>query len=993
MNPNPSGVLWAAASMYAILAGGAQAAEPAGEPAEPAVIKLDRPFLFAYGTWEKKAKIENGSVSLDANGMSPKGGAGVVLIPNADLSTHSDDCPALQLKVGPRNTLKTLRFLLGDAAEHSRTWHFALPRPSDQAVVLTPNSGASFSQGNEPGKGVLALGKVAQWQMMGDWGGDGAVDVRVLAILAVKPDDNIRKARVALAKQEEEARIQAEKDRQANRAKYAKPTPDSPEIQAVYAAAPDVLALQIHSGKITPCKLSDYQPQPGDVKDDKGGKDRPRLKRNGKDLGMLIGPPGKESGLVAFEGFSGDPLLLAEADDAANYKIKSPDDPAFAKEIAPLAVMRKSKPDDWQQPAQTGITIRHNIFLKLPQPLTPGKTYSIALGYLNTQKPEATLVFDTAKAWTESIHVNQVGFRSDDPLKRAFLSLWMGAGGGYVFPPKLTFHLVEAAGGQRVYTGTVGEAWPADKPEKMQTTRNFNGAAVSPLDFSDFKTPGQYRVEVEGLGCSYPFEIGPKTWEKAFWVQMKGFFNQRSGMELGPPYTDFVRPTCWKPGVNDCMPITQSAYSILDGGDPQKDLAAKDTGQAVPEAWGGYHDAGDWNPRRITHMTTTTFWQLELLELFPEYFKGLKLNIPNDAPGPDLLKECLFELDLFRRLQLPDGGCRFGIETNGDPGNGEVSWKQHMPAYVYAPDLKSSCIYAAVASRAAQVLEPYDQALAKTYRETALKAMQWAESDRAKRKAQGTWKDEHPVWAGGLSDERARAAVCLYALTRDPQWNAIFLEETTLKTNGTPAFRGNYVARDAAFTYARLPEGLGDPQVRQNARHAVIADADGSLAYQQNNAFGIASDDFGKPHIIGFYSTPHGAVSLVRAHYLTTDAKYLAGALKACLFPGGANPSNLVYTSGVGANPIQHPLNMDSLATGQKPPLGLTPYGNIDFKFSGTNSWEITWFLGKGCQPGAYEWPTTEAFFDVRLMIMECEFCIDQTMGPNAYVWGYLAAR
>ena len=109
---------------------------------------------------------------------------------------------------------------------------------------------------------------------------------------------------------------------------------------------------------------------------------------------------------------------------------------------------------------------------------------------------------------------------------------------------------------------------------------------------------------------------------------MKGFYNQRSGVALGPPYTPFVRPADFHPGVPGTVPITQSTYSILDGGDPQKDLAKGDTGKPVPEAWGGYHDAGDWNPRRITHMRTTTFWQLQLLELFPAYFKTLSLHIP-----------------------------------------------------------------------------------------------------------------------------------------------------------------------------------------------------------------------------------------------------------------------------------------------------------------------------------------------------------------------------
>ena len=63
-------------------------------PAAPAVIvPMDQPFLFAYGTWDKKAQIDNGVASLDADGMTPQGGAGVNLSPTLDLTAHADDSP------------------------------------------------------------------------------------------------------------------------------------------------------------------------------------------------------------------------------------------------------------------------------------------------------------------------------------------------------------------------------------------------------------------------------------------------------------------------------------------------------------------------------------------------------------------------------------------------------------------------------------------------------------------------------------------------------------------------------------------------------------------------------------------------------------------------------------------------------------------------------------------------------------------------------------
>ena len=965
---------------------GCRAQTPPVAPAS--IIPLDKPFLFAYLTWDKKARIENSIAFLNADGMTRKGGAGVNLAPAADLSAHAKDCPAVRVKVGTRNTLQTLKLMLLDTAGKTGTWAFALPdKPTAGFITLTPADGAALSNPNESGKtGRPDPSKIMQWQAQGDWGSDGAVDVQINGLLAVPPDAAITAQRKARADKDEAAHVQAQKDRAAARARYATPTVLSPIVDAVYAAAPDVLALQIHAGRITsPCKLTPYVAQPGDTTRADGP--ATLLVRGGQTVGYLIGP--KHDALVTLEGCAGDPLLTAEADDPANYTVTSAADANFAAGIVPLSVSRKSKPDDWQQPKQGGIVLSHVVYLHLPHALTPGKTYTVTLANVNVQKRALTFAFAPDTMRSESVHVSQIGFRPDDPQKRAFLSVWMGDAGGGAFHDAQAFHVVNAAG-NTVYTGKAGAGWASGTPEVMHTTRNFNGVGVWPLDFSAVKTSGTYRVVVDGVGCSYPFPIGAGAWTKAFTVQMQGFYNQRSGVALGPPYTAFTRPADFRPGVNDCVPVTQSTYSVLDGGDPQKDLAKGDTGVPVPDAWGGWHDAGDWNPRRVTHMRTTTFWQEELALLFPQTFKTLALSLPHAAGVPDILTEARFEVDCFRRLQKPDGGVPFGIETNGDPIDGEVSWKQSMPAYVYAPDVQSSYIYAQVAARMARALAPYGAGRAQPYRDTALKAFAWAEADRVKRQAARTWDKLSP----DVTDDRTLAALELYALTKDAKYVALF-EGAPFKDGPAPPFYGSLQKRDMAFTYACLPAALSDPTVKAHAVASLLADADRALSYQKQNAWGIASDDPGRPQFLGFYSTPHGAVSLLRAYFVTKNAKYLTGAVNTCLFSAGANPNNLVYTSGLGANPVKHVLHLDSRFTGQAYPVGLTVYGNVDLtRWPDTwITWPITYIWGKDCQPSAYDWPTTEAYFDVFFMPAENEFTMDQTMGPNAYVWGFLAAR
>jgi endoglucanase len=787
-------------------------------------------------------------------------------------------------------------------------------------------------------------------------------------------------ASAALAAEAPPAPPTAQQIEQARR--ESRHTEQSPTVTRISTVAPDILAVQIDAGRVIPSQLSPYKPEPGDeVKDDA----RHELVRGGKQIGWIDGR--KKDVLVTFEEMQGDLLSPVLMGYAPIYSISSSDDPHYAAPTRPLKVFVKAKPTDWAVPSNQ-FPMRYMIYLMLPQPLVQSATYTVDLGDLNVQQPRQTFRYAPREFRSDAVHSPQIGLRPDDPVKRGFLSIWLGTGGAHAYPDGLKFELLDDATGKSVYGGPVKLSLAADKDEHMAKDGNFNETNVYQMDFGDFAQPGTYRLYVEGVGCSYPFTIDKDVWRHAFLVQMKGFYNERSGTELGPPYSQFRKPPDFNP--HDGEPAYQSAYSVLDGGDQGKGLEAGKTDELVPEAWGGYHDAGDWNPRRITHMSATML-QLELMELYPDYFSKLELNIPRDHDVPSVLNEPLFELDLFRRLQKPDGGVPFGIETNGDPSPGMVSWDQDMTAYVFAPDPYSSYIYTYVAARAAMVVQPYDPTLAQTYRDSALKAMQWAEQ----RWAQGALENADKDLQWRFKDARNYAALELYAMTREPHWHDVFLQDTQLRdANAGLYWWGNYDQRDAAFAYARLPEGMGDPALKATARKAIEAQGQLALDYEKLNAFHIGSSDKWRPMFCGFYSTAEGEVQLVRAHYLTGEKKYLDGALAGVMFSSGANPSNTTYTVGLGANPPVHPLHLDSRSTGQPAPEGLTTYGNNDYWHWNTTFmvWPVNLFLGKICTPGAFDWPLTEAYFDIFLFVAQDEFTVD-AWGPNCFVWGYFAAR
>ena len=862
------------------------------------LFPFDKPFLFAYGSWDKRAVIDGGKVILRGAGLTPQGGAGVNVSPPSDLTKYADYSPTLKVKVGAGNHLPKLRLLLADADGGVSFYDFALPDPLPSAgqsasqlsveVWVTPVAGASLARPNDRDKKSKAnLSRVMQWQLSGDWSSDKAVDVEVVSLSVTPATPDLLAQRTALDKAEADKKVAKDRATAERRAKYGKRTTNSPQITRVYAAAPDIVAIEIEAKRLVLGKSGKYVPQPGDtkreVKNGKGVVTQVMLSRGGEEIGWLIGP--QRDNFVMYEQLIGDPLLDDAAESPANFTLFGPSLNARLNAIKPVAVYRKSKPTDWRMPMpyqqpDIAFAMRHTIYLKLPYPLAVGEKYTLDLGALNTQQTKYDFVFTPDTLWTEAIHVNQIGYRPDDTPKRAFLSVWLGTGGAVAFPDDMTFRVVDANGGKTAFTGRIERVFAAEGKDKLWKEGDYAKTNVYRMDFSPLTTPGTYRVVVEGVGCSYPVTIARDVWTEAFVIQMKGFLNERSGVALGPPYTPFLKPIDLHPAYG--TKVVQSTYRNMDG-EGEFALAKYATSAPVPEAWGGWHDAGDWNPRRVTHLKAA-HQLMELCEMQPGFFDLVKWPLPDKSNAPSVLKECLFELDLFRRLQKPDGGVPFGIETAGDPIDGEVSWIQSMTEYVYASDAQASWFYAGAAARMAALIAATDPALSKTYRASAIRAFDWAERDRARLIKEG--KMDKINW--NAKDDRNYAALTLYAATGEKRYHDVFLEDTILKSDAPNLFQwGTANQRDAAFFYAKLPARLGDPQIKKNARAGVERQAQTALTYANGNAFNLTTSDPGQPMFLSYFSIPN-SIELARAHFLTENPNIWRASCSPRNFPPAA---------------------------------------------------------------------------------------------------------
>ncbi|MBI2301880.1 MAG: glycoside hydrolase family 9 protein [Armatimonadetes bacterium] len=751
------------------------------------------------------------------------------------------------------------------------------------------------------------------------------------------------------------------------------------KVVRVGAVAADVVEVEVRIGAVAYGHAEPYTARPGDrIEEPEHNR---WVMRDGRSIGSLVGSDGKL--LFTHDRCAGEPLPPAWL-TPEGYRLSSADDPAYAGGRAPVQVFRKSKPTDLARvgPWEFRAPVHHHFFLPLAAPLQPGKSYSLELP---GQAP-VPFTFDVRRLRSSAVHVTQIGFRPDDPAKVAFVSCWRGSGGPQVYQAGTAFELLDDATGEPVFSGKSALAKAHADATEDAYRQNHNGTDVFLLDFSAFDRPGKYRLGVSGMGCSNPFVIGPDVWRDAFVTSVRGLYHQRSGIALGPLCTTFNRPRCFHP--DDGVKVFASTAGLMDTGNGLNrndsnfgELNKGRTTEIVPNAWGGYQDAGDWD-RRIAHLVCSRLL-FDLVALAPDFAGQLGLNLPESGNNlPDTVDEALWGLDIYRRMQLPDGGVRGGIESAEHPRQGEASWQESLPVMAYAPDVWSSYLYAATAGQAAEWLAGAHAELAAPWRESAERAMRWAEQHLAER----TGRNDPP----DVNDARNLAAAVLYRLTGAAEWHQLFLATTVFKEPGKPLREWqHHDSAEAAWVYVRTERPEVDKTVQSRCRQALQQEADERVQRCEQTGFRWTGNPWA-PVAWGALTIPD-AISLIHAHVLTGEPKYLRAAVLACQFGAGANPDNLCYSTGVGLTGPQHPLHVDSRISGQTPPAGLTVLGPCD-PLRDRGGW-----AQKNVAPFVYPeittWPAVEGFWDVFWYPMINEYTVQQNIGPNAFVWGYLAGR
>ena len=617
-----------------------------------------------------------------------------------------------------------------------------------------------------------------------------------------------------------------------------------------------------------------------------------------------------------------------------------------------------------------------------------------------------SLQYDAEKP-TQIFKLNQLGNGVKQRQKYAYMGAWLGTAGA--LPLKhldgKTFEIRRSSDGKTVFANKIKMR---RSDPLYQDKIPFTGEEVAELDYSNFNTPGKYYFYVENIGRSMDFEIGSQTLSEAFYIHARGLYHKRCGIAKAQPFTAWTSPACHSQIYIGNFPGNDEHYrkgKNIEEGFVRKfqrvevkhfELIKRNslTANKSVSAPGGWHDAADYD-RRPYHLRIVSDLATVYL-MKPENFIDGQLNIPESGNGiPDILDEASWGLKHLLAVQQDDGGVGTWVETTGHPQAGEgLPDKDKYVYYVSAPSRNSTLEYAAAASTLALAMKKanFDKE-AQKYLASAAKAWDFA-IDRKNIFARTYFYSGKMVYySEGMTldtQNLLKAGVNLFALTGDRKYiETVLQDKQRIRETFNRDFRKWSVL--SRMTLELYPvEELSD--FRNEYRKVILRDADKMLADLENNYPYRTlwhAHNAGWVHAMawGNYHPLRRAMTLIAAHKLTKNQKYLDGAYLANDFHNGANPLGRTMTSGLGKiYPVVF-LDLISYADniGEFVP-GITPYGNT----FGIDRNAVKMVYGDKAE----KLPIFRRYVNLEfLSVPSSEYSVWETIAPAAVVTGYLLEK
>jgi Glycosyl hydrolase family 9/Cellulase N-terminal ig-like domain len=561
--------------------------------------------------------------------------------------------------------------------------------------------------------------------------------------------------------------------------------------------------------------------------------------------------------------------------------------------------------------------------------------------------------------WNPVVHVNQTGYLPAYP-KKAMVGYYLGSL-GELDPSSLkstNFVIIDARSTNEMFRGEL-----VIRRDRGFAARSYQ--QVLEADFTAFKTPGEYRLYVKGLGTSFPFFIGDDVAGAFARTSALGIYHQRCGTVNDLPFTRFSHGECHTAPAE--VPDTSRKFSSANESLKKESSDYKDNprhtapqlksvvdslypfvNKGPVDVRGGHHDAGDYSKYTI-NSASFIHHLVFAADVLPGVADLDNLGLPESGDGKsDILQEAKWEADFLAKMQDADGGFYFLVYPRDREYEFDVTPDHGDPQIVFPKTTSATAAATAALAQCASsptFKKQFPEAAA-LYLDKAKKGWDFLERAIAKFGKDGAYqKITHYGDEFMHDDELAWAACELFLATGDSKYHKK-LEEWLNPAD--PANRKwgwwrlfeSYGCAVRSYAFAakagKIKREQLQPRLLDQCEAEIIAAGEEQMRRAEASAYGTSfPDETKKARTAGWYFSSDAAFDLAVAYQLDYPIKNdprpkLMDALIGNLnYEEGCNPVNVTYLTGLGFKRQRE--IVDQFAQNSRrilPPTGI-PLGNI----------------------------------------------------------------
>jgi hypothetical protein len=605
------------------------------------------------------------------------------------------------------------------------------------------------------------------------------------------------------------------------------------------------------------------------------------------------------------------------------------------------------------------LRLDNSLYLTLATPISEGQSVQV-------QNPSGTIIPTSTQytnvasplRYSPAIHVNQEGYVPDFP-KKAMVGYYSGNLGEMTIPTSGGFKIVNATSGAQVFQGSLVRRADVGYPYTPAPYQQ-----VYEADFSAFKTAGEYRLVVPGLGASLPFLIDNGIAMGFTRAYALGLYHQRCGSSNSLPHTRHTHDACHTAQADVPLPSSSFQFTWNKVAEKSADYANNprhtapqlkdEASQLYPilkrgklDVTKGHHDAGDYSKYTINSAGLVHY-----LAFAADSLAGVaaldNLGLPESGDGiSDVLQLAKWEADYLAKIQDDDGGFFFLVYPRDREYENNVTPDRGDPQVVWPKNTSASA--AAVAALAQCASSPrFKQAYpaeAAAYLQKAKLGWQFLTNAINRYGKDGAYqKITHYGNEFMHDDELAWAAAELFVATGEAQYHQK-LKEWFPDPSSPATFRwgwwrlfegyGNAV-RSYAFAArsGRLQSSQLDSAYLAKCEQQVTLCAQDQLARSEDNAYGTSFPLETKRILSsGWYFSAERAFDIAVGYQLDPRPEFLDAFMANMNYEAGCNPVNASYITGLGwkrQREIVHQYAQNDRRF--LPPSGI-PLGNIQSSF------------------------------------------------------------